>query len=305
MVIKNFQELITYQNDSKIKKKIALVAAADEHSLQALFQQRIKRIVSPILIGDETQIRSLLKKLQLADSEVEIIHAASNQEAASRGVDLVKQGLADGLMKGQIQTRDFLKAIVSREHGIVADGLLSHMVLNEVPAYHKLLLTTDGGMIPEPSLEEKIIITKQGIDLLKRLGYHKPKVALLAAVETVNAKIKSSVEAEDIKIHFQKNYSDLCHIDGPLSFDLAVSSKIAELKGYQSSVAGEADLLVGPDVTATNILGKSMIVFGKGKMAGVIYGGEVPIIMASRASSSEEKYLSLLLASFLGKKAGD
>lgn len=305
MVIKNFQELLERQNKQVTKQKIAVVAAADEHSLSAVFDPAIKETISPVLIGDTQKINSLLSKKQIVLDSSQIIQADTDSEAAQIAVDLASKGEVDGLMKGHIQTRDFLKPVVAKETGIVADSLLSHIVINEIPAYPKLLVTTDGGMVTEPTYEQKIVITEHGLAVLKKLGYKQPKVAILAAAETVNPRIASSVEAEKLQEYFMEKYPEACQIDGPLSFDLAVSPEIAKLKGYQSPVAGQADMLVGPDMTATNILGKSLMVMGGGKMAGIIYGAKVPIVMTSRGSSSEEKYLSLLLASILGQKEGD
>lgn len=297
-MLKNFAEMIKQQKNQDVKR-VALINPVDEASLKGICDERLKGRVKGVLIGDEQVISQQLERLALSGEGVEIINC-SESEASAKGVELAKNGQVDVLMKGHIQTRDFLKPIVAKETGIVVDSLLTHVVLNEVPTYTKLILTTDGGMVPEPTLTQKINIIKNGIHVLHKLGYQTPKIALLAAAETVNPSISSSVEAHELMEYFQKNQQEFpCEIDGPLSFDLAVSPEIVAIKGYQSPVAGQADILVGPDMTTMNVLGKSMVVFGGAKMAGIVCGAQVPIVMTSRGSSSEEKYLSIMLASLL------
>ncbi|MBP1039922.1 hypothetical protein I6N95_02745 [Vagococcus sp. BWB3-3] len=279
-------------------KQVGVINPTDSASLLGIFDRRLTKQVVPVLIGDQFLIEAQMNKLELPLDSVQIVNTTP-EEAPIRGVRLVREGAVDVLMKGHIQTSDFLRPIVAKETGIVADQLLTHVALNQVEAYPKLLLTTDGGMVSEPNYDEKIIIIQHGLEVLKQLGYQSPKVAVLAAAETVNKKVKSSVEAKQLKAYFETHASIPCDIDGPISFDLAVSPEIAKLKHYESPVAGQADMLVGPDMTAMNLVGKSMMVFGKGKMAGIVCGAKVPIVMTSRGSNSEEKYLSILLATLV------
>jgi phosphate butyryltransferase len=205
-------------------------------------------------------------------------------------------------MKGHLQTRTFLKAVVDREKGIATSKLLSHVALNEIPTYHKLLLTTDGGMVTSPSKEEKKILIQHGIEVMNKIGVAKPKVGLLAAAEKVNPKITSSVEAEEIMQEFQNEAPDSCWIDGPISLDLSLSKEVARIKHYESPVAGDADIVVGPDITTMNVLGKSLTILAGAKMAGLIMGASVPIVMVSRGSTEEEKAYSILVAMYCSKR---
>jgi phosphate butyryltransferase len=176
------------------------------------------------------------------------------------------------------------------------------VALNEIPTYHKLLLTTDGGMVTSPSKEEKKILIQHGIEVMNKIGVAKPKVGLLAAAEKVNPKITSSVEAEEIMQEFQNEAPDSCWIDGPISLDLSLSKEVARIKHYESPVAGDADIVVGPDITTINVLGKSLTILAGAKMAGLIMGASVPIVMVSRGSTEEEKAYSILVAMYCSKR---
>lgn len=294
--MRNFEELIqSFQ--PKTKRCIAVVNAADKVTLQAVFDLRIKPYLTPILIGESHAMNAALAAIpDVTAEDYTFIPADSEEEAAAIGVKLAVDGTADALMKGHIQTRPFLKAVVNKETGIVAESLLSHAAVNQLPGYHKLLLTTDGGMVAQPQLDQKRKIILHAIQVMQQLGISKPKVALLAAAETVNPSIQSSVEARQLMEEFQQAMPQECWIDGPLSLDLAISPKSVEMKHYHSAVAGDADILVGPDITVMNVLGKSMTTLAGGQMAGVVIGATVPIVLTSRGSDHEEKVCSIALA---------
>ena len=172
---------------------------------------------------------------------------------------------------------------------------MSHFVINEIPNYHKLLVTTDGGMLMYPDLEQKKHIIENAVDTLISLGYDKPKVAVLAAVERVNPKMPETVDAAKLKEMNQSGAIINCIIDGPLSYDITMNKESAKIKGVDSQVCGDADILIVPNITTGNILGKCLVYSAGAKMAGFIVGAKVPIVLTSRGSSSEEKYLSLVL----------
>lgn len=293
-----FEALLeNFQSDKKIR--IGIVNAADEAAIKAVFHPKIRKFLKPVLIGDEAAIRGILSKL---NESAEIIPAATDEECAQIGVKLAKDKQIDFLMKGHLSTRTFLRAVVNKEHGISGGRLLGHIVLDDVPAYHKLLLTTDGGMVLKPDKEEKKQLIAYSIEVMNKIGVAKPKVALLAASESVNPKVPSSVEAEEIMREIQAEAPESCDIDGPISLDLAVSKEIARQKEYDSAVAGDADILVGPDITTMNVLGKSLTVLAGGEMAGIIMGAEVPIVMVSRASTENEKMYAILMAMYCSKE---
>lgn len=296
--MKKFDELLTnFSSDQKIR--IGVVCANDEVTIQSVFNEKVRDYLEPILIGDEEKMISILAKNGFS---ARLVSAVTEEDCAAIGVEMVKKKEIDFLMKGHIQTRTFLKAVVDREKGIAISDLLSHVALNEIPAYHKLLLTTDGGMVTAPSKEDKKILIKHGIEVMNKIGIEKPKVGLLAAAEKVNPKIASSVEAEEIMQELQAEAPDSCWIDGPISLDLSLSKAVAKIKHYESPVAGDADIVVGPDITTMNVLGKSLTILAGAKMAGLIMGASVPIVMVSRGSTEEEKAYSILVAMYCSKR---
>lgn len=296
MVIKNFDELIEKVCSFENKKKVAVVAAHDEHTLEAVFKARENNIVDPILIGDKAEINEILSKNNYFLNDEYILDIKNESDAAYKAVELVNTNKADFIMKGKIQTADLLKAVVDKEKGFRTDRLMSHFVIQEIPSYHKLLVTTDGGMVMYPGLEEKKQIIQNAVDTLISIGYEKPKVAVLAAVEKVNLKMPEAIDAAELKKMNEAGEIQNCIIEGPISYDLAMNKESATIKGFNSPVAGDADILVTPNITAGNILGKCLIYSANSKMAGFIVGAKVPIVLTSRGSSSEEKYLSLVLS---------
>lgn len=296
--MQKFDELLAnFSCDQKIR--IGVVCANDEVTIQSVFNQKVRDFLEPVLIGNEEIITKILRKLDLS---ARVVPARTDEECAALGVEMVKKNDIDFLMKGHIQTRTFLKAVVDREKGIATSGLLSHVALNEIPAYHKLLLTTDGGMVTAPSKEDKKILIQHGIEVMNKIGIVKPKVGILAAAEKVNPKIASSVEAEEIMQELQADAPDSCWIDGPISLDLSLSKEVADIKHYDSPVAGDADIVIGPDITTMNVLGKSLTILAGAKMAGLIMGASVPIVMVSRGSTEEEKAYSILIAMYCSKR---
>ncbi|NLV88411.1 MAG: bifunctional enoyl-CoA hydratase/phosphate acetyltransferase [Tissierellia bacterium] len=295
MVLKNFDEMVEKVRGLSTKRKVALVAAEDKHALEAVLHAEKEGIVEPVLVGDEVKIKELLKELN-ATKEYEIYNEPDANMAAYKAVELVRDNKADFLMKGKIETAGILKAVVDKEKGLGQGRLMSHFAIIEVPTYHKLLVATDGGMVMYPSLDQKKEIINNAVDTLLRLGYERPKVGVLAAIEKVNPKMPETIDADKLKEMNLNGEIKNCIVEGPISYDLAMYKEAAKLKGYESEVAGDVDVLVVPDITTGNVLGKSLIYSAKGKMAGIIIGAKVPIILTSRGSSAEEKFLSLALA---------
>lgn len=301
MVFKNFEELIKKVQNSGSKKIAAVVAAQDEHTLQAVFKARKNNIAEPVLIGNKSKIKEILSNLKEDLDDSSIIDVEDDASAAAKAVELVNSNKADFIMKGKIQTADLLRAVVNKEKGLRTGRVMSHFVINEIPNYHKLIVTTDGGMMMYPNVDEKKQIIENAVNTLIDMGYEKPKVAVLAAVENVNPKMPESVDAGLLKEMNQKGEIKNCIVEGPISYDLTMSKESAEIKGYSSPVVGDADVLIVPNITAGNILGKALVFSAGGKMAGFIVGAKVPIVLTSRGSSAEEKYLSLVLSASAAK----
>ncbi|MGO3608589.1 MAG: phosphate acyltransferase, partial [Enterococcus sp.] len=200
------------------------------------------------------------------------------------------------IMKGHLSTGKLLKAVVDKEHGIRRSPLLSHVAVLYMPTLDRLVGFTDGGMVLEPSKEEMSIIIDHAVEVMHSLNQVKPKVALLSATENVIPKLASSKIEFDV---VQENQREDCIIEGPLSLDISLSPAIALDKGYSGAIQGDADIIVTPDIVSGNAVSKSLTLFGGAQMAGLIIGAQVPIILTSRSSSSEEKYASILLAKMM------
>ena len=296
MVFKSFNELIEKIQKNKSKKRVVVVAAHDEHTLQAVFKAVKDGIVEPILIGNKVKIKEILQHLNESIDDYAIINVEDDARAAMKAVELIHENSADFIMKGKIQTADLLRAVVNKEKGLRTGSVMSHIAIHEIPTYHKLLAVTDGGMMMYPNLEEKKQIIENAVNTFIAMGYVKPKVAVLAAVEKVNPKMPETVDADMLKKMNQNGEIKNCIVEGPISYDLAMSAESAKIKGFESPVIEDTDILVVPNITTGNILGKSLLYSAGAKMAGFIVGAKVPIVLTSRGSSAEEKYLSLVLS---------
>jgi phosphate butyryltransferase len=296
MELKNFQELIAKVQNNDSKKRVAVAAAHDEHTLEAVFRAAKDKLVEPVLIGDKEKIKKILKNLNVEFDEDSIISTNSDQEAAEKTVELINEKKADFIMKGKLQTADLLKAVVNKEKGLRTGKVMSHVAILEVPTYHKLISITDGGMMMYPDLEEKKQIIENAVDVFLSMGYECPKVAVLAAVETVNPKMPETVDADLLKKMNQDGVIKNCLVEGPISVDLTLNKESAEIKGFNSPVTGDADILIAPNITTGNIMSKAILELAHGKMAGMIVGSKVPVVLTSRGATSEEKYLSLVLS---------
>ena len=294
-MLKNFEALKQRVLAAKTQKIIALACAEDDASLEAIRDAVTELGLGYILIGDAAKIKETAAKVGFDIDASKIVAADTPENAAEIAVGLVRDGKADILMKGKLQTGTLLKAVVDKENGIRTGGLMSHIAVLESPHYHKLIYTTDGGMVTAPDLEQKRGIIENSVSFLRALGYDMPKVAALAAVEVVNVKMPETVDAADLtKLNQDGEIAD-CIIEGPLSFDIAISAESAKIKGATSQIAGDTDIFLSPDIATANIMSKALIYLGQAKMAGCVLGAKAPIVLVSRGASSEEKMLSILL----------
>jgi phosphate butyryltransferase len=299
MVIKNFNELIKKVQNFTESKRVILVCAHDKNSLEAVQRAEKEGIVRSILIGNKEKIKQILDELSFEKNDKSIIDLQSDSDAANKSVEMIREHKADFIMKGKIQTSDLLKAVVNKETGLRTKETMSHIAFIEIPTYHKLLVITDAGMMLYPDIEGKKAILENSVKALLSLGYKNPKVAIIAAVEKVNPKMQESVDGEILKKMNENGEIKNCIIEGPISYDLAMSRRSAEIKNYTSPVTGDVDIMVVPNITTGNILVKSLVYSAKSKIAGLITGAKVPIVLTSRGATSEEKYLSLALCASL------
>lgn len=286
------------------KMKLAVVASQDEEVLEAVVESSKLGLVEPILIGDKDKTNSIADNLGINIKDFQLIDEADNQKAAEIGVKLVSSGEADYIMKGLIDTSTLLKAVLNKEWGLRTNSLLSHVMIYEVPTYHKLLFLTDGGMNLSPSVDDKQKIIENATIVAKSLGTEQVKVAVLAAKEKVDPKMQATIDANELKNRYiQGMFSDGVIVEGPMALDLALSKESAQIKNYNSIVAGDADILLVPNIEMGNGIGKSITYLATGKSAGIIMGARVPIVLVSRSDDNITKLYSIALGSIVASKS--
>lgn len=293
---RNFDELISKLQNDAVKRRCAVAAAADRHTLEAVVKADLDGIIEPVLIGDTDRIVMLLRELGIRPDGYEILHTANEEESAQTACDLVNQGKVSAIMKGLMETSTIMRAVLKKENGLRAGGLLSAVSLLEIPGYHKLLLTTDPGLNLYPDVDAKQQIIENAVALMRALGTPCPKVAVLAAVEVVNPKMQATVDAAELKRRNQEGLIRHCVVDGPLSFDIAMSAEAAKIKKLDSPVAGDPDIIVYPNIDVGNIAGKALVYSGGAKSAAIMVGARVPVINTSRSLSVDGKCRAIALA---------
>lgn len=297
-MIKNFEQLKEMLKAMPVKRRVAVVPAQDEHTLEAISHAYKDGMVEPVLIGDEPKIREILARIGTDADKMTIIHVEDPTEAIQKAADMARDGEVDCIMKGKTETGALMKVLVNRERGIRKNDTMSLLAFMESPNYHKVFAITDVGLLTYPSKEQKKAAIENAVEAFHALGVEEPKVAILAAVEKVNPKMKETVEAAEIKEEGVPG----CIIEGPISYDLAMDPASAPIKGYVSPVAGDADLLVVPDIVSGNIAAKTITVIGGGRTGGVVLGAKVPVLLVSRAASADDKYMSIVIAALVGGK---
>lgn len=285
----------------KPRKRLVLAAAQDQHSLGAVLRAWKDEIIEPIFIGDTEGIQAVCYENRYDISGIRIIHEPEIDKSVELAVKMLSSKQGDILMKGKVGTSLLLKCVLNKEWGLRTGNLLSHIALFEVDTYHKLIAVTDVAMNIAPNLKDKISIVNNSVSFLNRLGYVMPKVAVLGAVEMVNENMEATLHAALLSKMNQREQIRNCIIDGPLAFDNAVSLESAQFKGIKSEVAGDTDLLLMPDIEVGNVLYKSLVFFAKAKVASIILGAQVPIVLTSRSDSEQAKYDSILLSAAASK----
>ncbi|QGM79984.1 phosphate acyltransferase [Otariodibacter oris] len=282
-----------------VDKPMALVVvkAADDEVLSCVERAISEKRIYAYLIDDENKLKEKLSKYKVDENSYEIINIADDQEAAFKGIELVRQGKGDAILKGHISTGKVLKEVVNKETGIRKADTLSHVAVLSMPSLNKLISVTDGGLILQADKDNAKVIIANATQVMSALNISPVKVSLLSAAENVIPKLPSSVMESEL-VEEYKNQNEIV-VEGPLSIDLSLSKESAEEKGYEGKIQGDANVLVAPDIVTGNVLSKSLILFGGSEMAGLIMGAQVPVIITSRSSSFEEKYASLLLSQII------
>lgn len=301
--MKRLRELLDLAKKGK-RRSIAVAAAEDADVLEAVFLAKKEGIANPVLIGQVKKIEKTAQSLGIDLTGFEIIDATDTLSAAQLAVKMVRDGTCDLLMKGLVKTAELLKIVLDKEMGFRTGRLLSHVFLVELPRRRRWYAMTDGGIVIAPSISEKLQILENALELMHLLGIKEPKVAVLAAVETVNPSMPATMDAALLTVMAARKQIKGAIVDGPLALDVAISNKAAKVKGVKSPVAGKADILLVPDIEAGNLLGKALVYGCGGVAAGVVMGARKPIVLTSRADSAETKLLSIALGAVLAGRMG-
>ena len=293
MPIHNYSEMIARIGNRTVRT-VAVAAAHDVHTLEAVLRANAEGRLNYLLAGHREEILRIGASLGHEIPAERIIDAETEEDCAREAVRAVRDGAADFLLKGYLQTGTLLRAVLNKEWGISLGQPMSHTALLEIPGYHKILGVTDGGMIPAPDLEMKKAILRNALALFRGLGYEKPVVSVVCASEVLSPKIQETVDAAALKEAAAAGEFGECIVEGPISLDLSVNKESAKHKHYDSPAAGEADILLVPNITAGNIFVKGLLEFAGAKMAGLVTGAKCPIALNSRSASDEEKYAALM-----------
>ncbi len=274
----------------------AVAHPCDESSLRGPIEAAEAGLINPILVGPESKIRAVAEEFGIDLGSYRVEDAPHSHAAAARAVEIVRSGEAETLMKGSLHTDELLGAVVKRDTGLRTERRLSHCFIMDVPTYHKPLVITDAAINIYPGLEEKADIVKNAVQLAHAFGVERPKVAILSAVETVNPKIPSTLEAAALCKMADRGQISGALLDGPLAFDNAISAEAAKTKHIDSPVAGDADIFLVPDLEAGNMLAKQLSFLANAESAGIVLGARVPIMLTSRADSVRARLASCATA---------
>ena len=301
-MIKKLDDIFDELKSCNEKAVLSVAAAHDEEVLLAVKDACEMNIIKAILIGEEEKIRKIANEIKFDLTDVEVINECDLKLCAEKAVKLVSSGKADYVMKGLLDTSIILKEVLNKEYGLRTDSLLSHVMIYEVPSYHKLLILTDGGMNINPDVSQKKKIVDNAIKAAKSLGIDTVKVACLAAKEKVNPKMQATLDADELKTMCKdRMFGKGAIVEGPIAFDLAVSEEACKIKGYESEVGGDADILLVPNIETGNGIGKALTYMANAKSAGIIMGAKAPVVLVSRADTHESKLYSIAYGAIAAK----
>lgn len=280
-----------------LRKKIVVAGSNDDVVLSALKMALEYSIVEPVLVGPESETKALAERAGLDLSRCELIDCQKDQSARVAVEIVSKRG--ELLMKGSVKTGDLMKVVLEDQYNLKTGSTITMVSVFDVPTYHKLLAISDAGMIIAPTLEQKIDMINVSVKVMKKLGIEKPKVAIVGAIEVPNVKMPATLDAAVLSKMNDRGQIKDCIVDGPFALDNAISKEAAEHKKIESLVAGDADVLIMPDIEAGNVLYKALVFFANATVASVILGAKIPIVLTSRADSDRTKLYSIALAAIL------
>ncbi len=301
--ILSLDQMVDHVRSHGRKCRVAVAYAQDPNTIGAIARAIHEGFIDAIMIGDADKIAEESRKEQIDPSIFTTIHIPDDVGATREAVRMVRDNEADVLMKGLVDTSKFLKAVMDKNTGLLPpNAVMSYVCALEVPQYHKLLFVTDTAVIPFPDLQQKIAMIHYGVDMARQFGISKPKVALLSASEKVSVHFEDNVDYAMIcKMVDRKQIND-CIIDGPLDLFLACDKKSVEIKNVQTPIDGDADVLIFPNIEASNTFYKGMMLFGHGELAGLIQGTTKPVVVMSRSESAKSKFYCVVLSCLMAEK---
>lgn len=299
-MFQSFEEILLAAREKLSAPKTAVVAGAnDEHALEAVFSAQEQGLVTPILVGPQAETEALIAANGYQNKAFEIVSAETGINPSEVAVRLIREGQGDFIVKGKLETRDLLKPILNKETGLNKSGFITHFGCMQLKGYHKLLAISDCAVIPYPTFNDKVQIIKTGIATLHKLGYQKPVIGVLCAVETVSPKMPETEDAFKLCQMAEAGDFGAAVVLGPISYDLATSKESAIIKGYSSPYAGAVDMLVVPQLVTGNVMSKIWNADPGNIMGGCLVGADIPIVLTSRSASMDEKLNSILLCTVL------
>ena len=281
-------------------KRLVAANGVDAHTIEAINEAMEMGLIDATLVGDKDKIFATCKELGINPEKFEIIDVKDDQQAANTAVKLISEGKGDLLMKGLVSTDKYMRAILNKEYGLVPPkGLLTHITVMDIPAYHKLLTVSDVAIIPNPDLKQKTIITNILIKTVKKLGIERPKIAVISAAESVTEAMPSTLDAAILSKMAERGQIKDALIEGPLSLDLATNMESVKIKGMKSEVAGDADCLLFPNIETGNVFYKATTKFAGAEVGAFVAGAKVPCILSSRGDSAKTKMYSIAVSALM------
>ena len=294
MYMTNFDFVVDKAKSTGKKIRVAIAGADSENILQGAFRAEAAGFAQLLLVGDEAKITKMLKDLSLFDRNYSIVSEPDYENVVQKSIDLIKMGMADVLMRGNTQTRDFLLPILDKKNALLEPGrLLTHIDIMKLPDYPRILAVSDVTIIPEPNMSQKKQIIRNMADLFADFGYEQANIALLSLVEKPAFHMPDTVEAQTIAKDCAAKPISIANVVGPIAYDLIISKEAARLKGFDCPYCGEFDGIVAPNLITGNLLIKALLIHGHCSSFGVIYGANIPIAITSRSDPQEQSYLSL------------
>lgn len=301
MELTHFDEILTMAGGGK-KSVMAVAGAGKAAVIDAVLDAADGGAAEAILVGETCDIRALLRERGRNVSDFNIVATVAGGTPAETAVDLIREGSANFLMKGMVETSDLLRPVVKKENGLRTGRTISHVAMYELPFYNKLLISTDGGICAYPDFQKKRDIILNAVGALRALGYERPKVAVLCCKETADEQMPETLDALALKEAALRGELGDCIVEGPISYDLALSAERANLKNYDCPHSGRFDIFVSPNIHAGNILGKCLELLPGVQMASCVSGARVPIVLTSRAAPARERLMCIALAGVIAAR---